>query len=624
MASNNQLSSLAPPPTSADAPASTTTADDVEEIAPPPPRISAADGSPQLIRPDRRSRGRLPVVPPSPLGSSPSPGPDSRERCKRAARWTSPLSSVALCGSQQRPPRSSQQSTTSGDSSQREDDADAVNPAASCSSMASCSSDERSPAPRLERGRSRGLSTEARRERAAVTAAAAASYDARNSPLLCSAPPRLAAQRSWETNDEVGGGANEDSGGAPAIRRSISGAACPSALPSPLIGRGASPARPPGRQTSRDSIEDDPASGADQGVHNMRKLLKRDPQFMVKLFGRKATGRAEDEHDGERRPWVLHPLSRRRMAWELVVAALIVWSCFEVPFSVAFLRESIAPAHKAFDWVVDVIMIADVALTFCTGYVDADDHVTMGLPEIARHYARGWLFIDVISSLPFDEIVKAAANSQDTNLSLLRLIRLLRLLRLPKLIRYFGRWEEDLSPLTSHTGTRLVHLFLLFAIFIHLNSCLQWGVSSLQTPPFPPASWVHYGSSPLPLSSLPEPGAVFVCYSHAFFVALSHMLSIGYGLDSPELLGELWATVASMLMGAVFYAISVATACNIISSTDHPSRVYQNTLESANEFMRVRCLPKATSAAMTSHLLPTSCCQFNTNGAAGEVAGSPE
>ena len=111
---------------------------------------------------------------------------------------------------------------------------------------------------------------------------------------------------------------------------------------------------------------------------------------------------------------MLHPLSRRRMAWELVVAALIVWSCFEVPFSVAFLRESIAPAHKAFDWVVDVIMIADVALTFCTNTVDADDHVTMGLPEIARHYARGWLFIDVISSLPFDEIVKAAANSRDT------------------------------------------------------------------------------------------------------------------------------------------------------------------------------------------------------------------
>ena len=39
------------------------------------------------------------------------------------------------------------------------------------------------------------------------------------------------------------------------------------------------------------------------------------------------------------------------------------------------------------------------------------------------------------------------------------------------------------------------------------------------------------------------------------------------------------------------YAVSLAFVVNVISTVDYPSRVYKNTTEVLNEFMRVRCLP---------------------------------
>ena len=51
-------------------------------------------------------------------------------------------------------------------------------------------------------------------------------------------------------------------------------------------------------------------------------------------------------------PWyIMHPLARYRMFWELTIALIIVWGCLEIPFSIAFLKhEHMSAAHKAIDY----------------------------------------------------------------------------------------------------------------------------------------------------------------------------------------------------------------------------------------------------------------------------------
>ena len=91
------------------------------------------------------------------------------------------------------------------------------------------------------------------------------------------------------------------------------------------------------------------------------------------------------------------------------------------------------------------------------------------------------------------------------------------------------------------------------------------------------------------------------CYSQAFFQALSQMLCIGFGLVYPTRTDEVWVTVASMLVGASAYAVSLAFAVNVVSNVDQPSRLYKNTLEVLNEFMRVRTLPTELRERLRSY-----------------------
>lgn len=51
--------------------------------------------------------------------------------------------------------------------------------------------------------------------------------------------------------------------------------------------------------------------------------------------------------------------------------------------------------------------------------------------------------------------------------------------------------------------------------------------------------------------------SVTVKYSWAFFMALSHMLCIGYGRYPPLTVSEIWITIFSMVIGASLYAIFI-------------------------------------------------------------------
>ncbi len=76
---------------------------------------------------------------------------------------------------------------------------------------------------------------------------------------------------------------------------------------------------------------------------------------------------------------------------------------------------------------------------------------------------------------------------------------------------------------------------------------------------------------------------VFLCqnatwdvqYSYAVFMAMSHMLCIGYGAQAPEGPTDVWLTMISMIIGATCYAMFLGNATNLIQSIDASHRQYQ-------------------------------------------------
>ena len=110
--------------------------------------------------------------------------------------------------------------------------------------------------------------------------------------------------------------------------------------------------------------------------------------------------------------------------------------------------------------------------------------------KIAINYARTWLAIDLIASLPIDwfssgvsftkpkeEEGKSSAAQFTLLLRIFKLVKLLRLLRLARLFRYLGKWEENIQFLSSNI-LRLLKLLVFLIIFSHWNGCVQYFIAN--------------------------------------------------------------------------------------------------------------------------------------------------
>lgn len=145
------------------------------------------------------------------------------------------------------------------------------------------------------------------------------------------------------------------------------------------------------------------------------------------------------------------------------MVALVLGLCVYFPFQLAF--EDVHPVRTAawqhrttarpllratrpqdaFRWTpaLDAALTAffavDIALNFRTGYVgDKTGTVVMEPRLVARRYARTWLVLDVVATVPWDLVARAADAGEPSSAALFpRLLRAVRLYRLAKLIRLF-------------------------------------------------------------------------------------------------------------------------------------------------------------------------------------------
>ena len=53
------------------------------------------------------------------------------------------------------------------------------------------------------------------------------------------------------------------------------------------------------------------------------------------------------------------------------------------------------------------------------------------------------------------------------------------------------------------------------------------------------------------------------------------MLSIGYGMEPPYTIEEMWLVIISMMLGASFYALFIAYLSGLVVSWDASGRQYE-------------------------------------------------
>lgn len=167
---------------------------------------------------------------------------------------------------------------------------------------------------------------------------------------------------------------------------------------------------------------------------------------------------------------VIHPLSSFRKWWDLLIIVFILWNIVVQLVKIAFYWHDPLLAHGGLGFlvlniVIDFFFMADLILNFNTGYFqDLDQVLVMDRRRIAWTYLKGWFFIDLVSSIPFDLIlISATSNGSSTAgrlpklLRVLKITRLLRLLRVTKMARYLTKYNF-FSSLSTFVSRILSHV----------------------------------------------------------------------------------------------------------------------------------------------------------------------
>ena len=140
-------------------------------------------------------------------------------------------------------------------------------------------------------------------------------------------------------------------------------------------------------------------------------------------------------------PLIILHYSPYKQVWDWFVLLLVLYTAVLTPYSAAFFlrigddpqensttqnttaapEERLPYEKQAFhlfviDLVVDFMFIVDILTNFLTTYV-ADGEVITDRRKIAKHYLRGWFFIDALAAVPFDMVMFGLQTSNVRHIS---------------------------------------------------------------------------------------------------------------------------------------------------------------------------------------------------------------
>lgn len=287
-------------------------------------------------------------------------------------------------------------------------------------------------------------------------------------------------------------------------------------------------------------------------------------------------------------PWyLLSPRSTYLYFWNVVIAALLLYTATIMPYRVAFTEPVYFDAHTVFEAVVDLAFIKDIFVNFITTYENSQGEHERNWRRIAQAYVRSWLLLDVVSSFPmglveyFNLTSNSPINSANRLARLSRLPRLYKLLRIIRVTKYgrLFRWDPLYEQIEEWLNSNLLLLRLsmyLITVFmsVHFFACLFYYAARIEG--LSEATWVmrlgYQDKSSMGL------------YLTAFYWAFTTISTVGYGDIHAFTDSEMIVCLFAMAFGVGLYSMIISSVTSLLIAARDRYDIIQGKVTTAEEF----------------------------------------
>ena len=132
---------------------------------------------------------------------------------------------------------------------------------------------------------------------------------------------------------------------------------------------------------------------------------------------------------------ILHPDHPLKKLWDFYMLVLLILLAYWIPFSISFIPENNNVSNL--DYTLSVSFLFDIAINFSTSFYHKGILITKR-KEIAKYYLKGFFWLDILSSFPYDWLPENSTNKNKSIIEILRLLKFFRVLKLLRLARIKG------------------------------------------------------------------------------------------------------------------------------------------------------------------------------------------
>eukprot|EP00937_MAST-01D_sp_MAST-1D-sp2_P005789 g5789.t1 len=293
-------------------------------------------------------------------------------------------------------------------------------------------------------------------------------------------------------------------------------------------------------------------------------------------------------------PYIVHPAHPKKMAWDMFIGSLIMYSVVIVPYRICFWQ---TPSHTAYvtDWLIDGCFLLDMGLSFRVAFTDAvTSELVVDANAIRSHYLRTWFTIDFLSTVPIDQLVAAFMGSTSgSKARLLKLIRILRLFRLIKLVRLMSKKQKPSMSMESSSFEinpafgKVGRLLFIICFLAHLFAC---GFHFIAYDSATPRGWLKYDMC------LGEDAETCVydsglAYMLSLYWTVATMTAVGYGDVSAASNAERAYSIVTQVVGAAMFGFIIGDISSIMETMDMRTALRRDKMAEVKAYLTDRKLP---------------------------------